>query len=97
MLPLMNRNLFKIYLKLLKKPTVGLDTINYISKKRINELLGNDYEVQDIAKNMIKENIQRKTGLNSTLLANIYISYRRTKKVFKSENSVNIVATKKNN
>ena len=56
MLPLMNRNLFKIYLKLLKKPTVGLDTINYISKKRINELLGNDYEVQDIAKNMIKEN-----------------------------------------
>ena len=72
MLPLMNRNLFKIYLKLLKKPTVGLDTINYISKKRINELLGNDYEVQDIAKNMIKENIQRKTGLNSTLLANIY-------------------------
>lgn len=38
-LPNMNRNLAKIYLKLLNKPTIGLDTITYTTSNRVLEYL----------------------------------------------------------
>ena len=38
-LPLFQKNLAKIYLKILKRPTLGLDTINYVTKGNIIYLL----------------------------------------------------------
>jgi len=95
MLPLMNRLLFKIYLKTLKRPTKGLDTINYITKKTIYRLLlDNDFEIDDIAIIQIKSRIYNKININSNILVRIYLTYSQIKNIFRRENSVNLFAIK---
>jgi len=75
MTPLMNRRLFKIYLKLLKRPTEGLDTINYITRKMIFDYLGNDYRIYDISIIRTKSRIYDKIKINSEILAHAYRAY----------------------
>ncbi len=94
MLPLLNRSLFKIYLKILKRPTTGLDTLNYITKKMIFDYLGNDYRIYDISFIRIKSRIYNKIKVNSKILARIYLTYSQIKNIFRVENSVNIVGKK---
>lgn len=96
MLPLMNNSLFKIYLKILKKPTIGLDTINYITKKMVYKLIGDDdFTIYDITLTQIKDRIHHKIKINSKILAYIYLFYSKIKTMFRSESSVNLVAIKK--
>ena len=94
MLPLMNRSLFKIYLKILKRPIKGLDTINYITKKMIFDYLGNDYKIYDISLLEIKSRIYSKIKINSKILARTYLTYFQIKNIFRRENSVNLLAIK---
>lgn len=94
MLPLMNTSLFKIYLKILKKPIKGLDTINYITKKKVFDYLDNDYKIFDILLNRIKSRIYNKIKTNSKILAHAYLTYSQIKNIFTRENSVNLVAIK---
>jgi len=95
MLPFMNRLLFNFYLKILKKPTKGLKTINYISKNMIIKFIGNDYYIQDINIMQIKERILKKINIKSDILAHVYLKYRQLKRLFTYESSVNLVAIKK--
>ena len=94
MLPLMNRNLFRKYLKLLKRPTKGLDTINYTYKKKIYNLLGDDYQIHNLETSQIKEKLRSKTNIDSELLANAYLLYSRIKNIFRSESSISFSAKK---
>lgn len=94
MLPLMNRSLFKIYLKILKRPIKGLNTINYITPKMIFDHLGNDYSAYDISLNQIKSRIYNKIKIDSTYLARAYLAYSHMKNIFRRENSVNVIAIK---
>jgi len=94
MLPLMNIALFKIYLKILEKPIKGLDTINYITKKKVFNYLDNDYIVYDIPLNCIKARIYNKIGINSEILARAYLTYSQIKNIFRHEISMNLVAIK---
>ena len=92
----MNKSLFKIYLKILKKPAIGLDTINYITKKKVYKLLGDyDFTIYDITLTQIKDRIHHKIKINSKILAYIYLFYSKIKTIFRSESSVNLVAIKK--
>lgn len=95
MLPLMNRRLFKIYLKILQRPTKGLDTINYITKKKIFDYLGDDYRIRDISLIRVKSHIYNKIKINSEILVRAYLAYSEIKNIFRRENSVNLVAVKK--
>jgi ubiquinone/menaquinone biosynthesis C-methylase UbiE len=95
MLPLMNRSLFEIYLKILKKPSKGLGTINYVTKKTIYRLIDNDFDIYDITLNQIKSSIYNKIKINSKKLARAYSTYSEIKNIFRRENSINLVAIKK--
>lgn len=95
MFPLMNRTLFKIYLKILNRPVSGLDTINYITSKMILSYLGNDYRICDISLNRIKSRIYNKIKFDSEILSRAYLKYSQVKNIFRRENSINLVATKK--
>jgi len=95
MLPLMNRSLFKIYLKILKKPTKGLDTINYITKKTIYRFLNNDFEIYDIALIQIKSRICNRIRINSKMLDYFNLTYSQIKNIFRRKNSVNLFAIKR--
>jgi len=95
MLPLMDRSLFKVYLKILNKPTKGLDAINYVTKKTIHRLLANDFETCDIALMRIRSSIHDKTKINSKILARLYLTCSQIKNIFRSENSVNLFAIRK--
>lgn len=95
MLPLMNRRLFKIYLKILKRPTKGLDALNYVTRKMVLDYLGNDYRISDLSLIRIKSRIYNKIKINSNLLAHVYLTYSQIKNIFRRENSVNLVAIKK--
>lgn len=98
MLPLMNRRLFKVYLKILKKPTKGLDTINYITQKKIISLLDDDFEINDLTSTEIRKEITNKTKIKSNIILNlltsIYLIEHKTKNVFRRENGVNLAAQK---
>jgi SAM-dependent methyltransferase len=69
MLPLMNRYMFKMYLMMFGRPTKGLDTINYITKKKIVGFLDDDYRIYDIPLNHIKSRIFSKVKISSNRLA----------------------------
>ncbi|GAH52614.1 unnamed protein product, partial [marine sediment metagenome] len=94
MLPLMNKSLFKIYLRVLNRPTKGLDTINYTTRKMVFNYLDNNYIIYDIPLNRIKIRIYNKIGINSEILARAYLTYSQIKNIFTRENSVNLVAIK---
>lgn len=95
MLPLMNKSFFKTYLRILKKPTRGLDTINYITKKMVYNHLINDYEIQDTSFYQIKSHIYNKIKISSNILTYTYLIYSQIKNIFRRENSINLIAIKK--
>ncbi|MFX0206075.1 MAG: class I SAM-dependent methyltransferase [Candidatus Hodarchaeota archaeon] len=95
MLPLMNKRLFKIFLKLLKRPTEGLNTINYITRKMILDYLGNDYRIYDISLIRIKARIHNRFKINSGILARTYRAYSQIRNICRCENSVNLAVLKK--
>lgn len=95
MLPLMNRRLFKIYLKILKRPTKGLDALNYVTRKMVLDYLGNDYRISDLSLIRIKSRIYDKIKITSEILARIYLRYSEIKNIFRRENNINLVAIKK--
>jgi len=99
MLPLMNRSLFKIYLKILRRPTYGLDTLNYVTKRLVLKYLVNDYEIIDVEFHNIKDRIQKKIKiippLAGDILSRLYITVQKTSNTFRRENNINLVAIKK--
>ena len=95
MLPLMNRSLFKIYLKLFSKPSKGLEAINYVTKKKILRLLGDDFDTYDLTLMRLVSIIHDRIGIHSKILARLYLAYSQIRTVFRSENSLNLVAIKK--
>jgi ubiquinone/menaquinone biosynthesis C-methylase UbiE len=95
MLPLMNRSLFKAYLRALGRPTKGLDTISYTTKKMICDYLSEDYQVCDIRFSEVKSRICDKTRIDSELLTHGYLALSLVKNVFRRENIVDLFAIKK--
>ena len=95
MLPLMNRSLFRAYLRLLDKPTKGLDTVNYITQGRVSRFLGNDFDIENISLNHAKDHLKKKLGVSSDLLARMYMAYGRMFTFLSSEKSVHVMAVKK--
>jgi SAM-dependent methyltransferase len=99
MFPLMNRRLFNTYLKILKRPTKGLTTLNYVTKSSVLKHLGKDYEIVDIDFQNIKEKIQLKYRFcpffTTDILTHIYISIMKISNICRRENNINIVALKK--
>ena len=95
MLPLMNRSLFKIYLKTLKRPTRGLDIINYTTRKRVFRLLlDNDFEIDDIALIKVKSIIHNKFKCNSNSLVRLYLAYSQIAHIFRREKNIQLFAIK---
>ena len=74
---------------------MGLDTINYITKKMVYKLIDNDFIIYDITLTQIKDRIYNKIKINSEMLAHAYLLYSQIKIIFRSESSVNLVAIKK--
>jgi ubiquinone/menaquinone biosynthesis C-methylase UbiE len=95
MLPLMNKKLFVLYLKLLRKPTKGLNSLNYITKKMVYYCLNDDYEIFDVRLNSARSAIKKKICIDSELLACVYLILTNLKYVFTQEKSVILVAVKK--
>jgi 2-polyprenyl-3-methyl-5-hydroxy-6-metoxy-1,4-benzoquinol methylase len=98
MLPLMKKKLFKVYLNILGKPTKGLDTINYITQKKIISFLDDDFKIIDLTSMEIRSGIINKTKVKSNIILNlltsIYLIYRQSRNAFRSENSINLAAQK---
>ena len=98
MLPLMNKRLFKFYLLILKKPTKGLDTINYITQRKIISLLDDDFKIYDVISMAVREGIRNKIKIKSNivlnLLTSVYLIYRLNRSIFRRENSINLAVQK---
>jgi SAM-dependent methyltransferase len=95
MLPLMNRTLYRLYLKMLNRPTKGLDTINYITRRIVLNYLGDDYSIFDISLSQIKLKIYNKIKVNSNIFSRAYLTYSWLKYLFTQEKSINLAAVKK--
>jgi ubiquinone/menaquinone biosynthesis C-methylase UbiE len=96
MLPLMNQRLFKLYLKFLRKPVAGLDTLNYVTKPVLLKYLCDKFEIIDLDIVNIRRRIQKKIILTDKMtnrMARIYM--RLTSNIFTRENNINILAMKK--
>jgi len=94
MLPLMSRKFFIKYLSFLKRPAKGLDSIQYITRKDVLDCLRGRYTIYDAEHLMVKAKIKEKIGIKSDLLSFMYRFYVRIRNVFRSENSVKVVAVK---
>jgi len=106
-LPLFPRPIAKIYLRILGKPISGLNTIQYVTKRRIKKTLRN-YSVEVFDQNrfeIIEQKVKNrmhldKLGLWGNFLGwmgawawRIYASIRR---LFRVEKTINLVIVKKN-
>jgi ubiquinone/menaquinone biosynthesis C-methylase UbiE len=94
MLPLMNKSLLKRCLKIINKPTKGLDTINYITKQMIFDYLNNYYKIYNVSLLKMKSKIYNKIKICSKILSYAYLTYCQFKKIFRRENSINLIAVK---
>jgi ubiquinone/menaquinone biosynthesis C-methylase UbiE len=97
-LPTMNRKLAKIYLTLLRRPTSGLDSLNWTTTPKLLQHLSRYQDVSylDLTQ-LYKEReiakIQKDYKL-SALLAKLIYQLRRTKVLFKQEEHINLVIRK---
>lgn len=99
-LPKMNKKLASIYLKILGKPTIGLDTLAWITTKSILEIL-NKYKnievinLSELYKNRKIEIIKSKYNL-PTYIAKFLVNLIYYKKVYlaKEEKHINLVIKK---
>lgn len=95
MLPLMNRTLFRMYLRIIRRPTQGLNSINYITKKKILRLLGNHYEILDLSMIGAKSKLHEKLKIESSLLTHAYLKLSAMRNLFLQENSICLAAIRK--
>lgn len=98
----MNRKLAYIYLRILKKPTKGLDTINYITSEDISHYLNKYTNIQviDIAKlhkDRLIEKISFKLKVNK-FIAKIIVNmlYYTREYFFIKAKVINMVIIKEN-
>lgn len=95
MLPLMNKKLFKQYLKMLGRPKKGLETIQYIHRRKLESLLKPDCKVVDLSVRKTAALIKRKISVYSKFLAYIWLFSCRVIHLFSCENTLNLAAVKK--
>jgi SAM-dependent methyltransferase len=95
MLPLMNRTLFRIYLRTIRRPTEGLASINYITKKKIFRLLGDNYEILDLPMIAAKSHLHEKFKIESSLLTHAYLKLSAMRNLYRQENSICLAAIRK--
>ena len=99
-LPKMNKKLASIYLKLLGRPTIGLDTLTWITTKSILNILDkyNDIEVINLSQ-LYKDrkiNIIKSKYKLPKFISNIVVNFIYYKKVYmaKEEKQINLVIKK---
>lgn len=97
--PSMNRNLFRLYLKLLGKPNLGLETINDIRPKVIKDFFhGKNYIITDLNHAHVKERIRKKLNIHNSrflsILAKMYLASRMARNFLIRENSSNLLLFK---
>lgn len=99
-LPKMNKKLASIYLKLLGRPTIGLDTLTWITTKSILEILNKYKNIEvinlgELYKYRKIEVIKSKYNL-LMFIANIVVNFIYYKKVYmaKEEKQINLVIKK---
>ena len=86
--------LAKMYLKFLNRPTAGIKTFNYITKKKIINILKNNIE-----HNISITDLQEEKFIKKYKVKNLYFIYRFTKKIkilFKQESTVDLIVKKLN-
>ena len=101
--PKMNKKLASIYLKILRRPTIGLNTLNWTTSKSILKIL-NKYEnieiinLSELYKNRKIEFIKSKYSLPK-FISKILVNLIYYKKVYlaQEEKHINIVVKKGNN
>lgn len=101
--PKVNKNIAKIYLKILGRPTLGLNLINMITKKQLLQYLTKieNVEIIDITESQFRtlvDRIMNKYGLPkllANLLADLYINRRVY--TFKAEKQINLLIVKRGN
>jgi len=107
-IPLFPKTLARFYLKVLGRPTLGLDTINYVTKRNIMRYFKDkQFEVIDLdcvffhkrSKNIIEKFNFKRIGSMGKVLAVIInliytYFYMPIKRMFRSEKSVTIVVRK---
>ena len=108
-IPLFPKLFAKVYLKMLGKPLLGLDSINYVTKKNIMHLLrqNNQVEITDLDKVCFQrrtENIINKfnfkkigsTGKILAVLVNLIYTYfyMPLRRAFRAERSVTLIVRK---
>lgn len=102
-LPKMNKKLASIYLKILRRPTIGLNTLNWTTSKSILKIL-NKYEnieiinLSELYKNRKIEFIKSKYSLPK-FISKILVNLIYYKKVYlaQEEKQINLVVKKGNN
>ena len=101
--PKMNKKLASIYLKILRRPTIGLNTLNWTTSKSILKIL-NKYEnieiinLSELYRNRKIDFVKSKYHLPK-LISNILVNLIYYKKVYlaQEEKHINIVVKKGNN
>ena len=97
-LPLMPCILAKLYLRLLKKPTVGLDTINYITKPYILGFIKGlkkknpqwKIRITEVSKSNFMNDAHRFLRISIPGSYKLYTMYTYLRKLFKSEIYMNL-------
>jgi len=95
MLPLMNRSLMRLYLRFLRKPILGIDTINYITQDRAISVLKDDFEIVDLRLEGPYNKIRNRFGLRSTFLAKLSLILDCLNRAFRREVPVILVGIKR--
>ena len=97
--PNMNRSLFRFYLKLLGKPSPGLDTINYTNPKFFRDFFyDKNYIITDLNHMHVKDRIRKKLKIHNSrflsILTRIYLASRIARNFMTRENSSNLLLFK---
>ena len=102
-LPKMNKKLASIYLKILRRPTIGLNTLNWTTSKSILKILSKYENIEIINLSELYRNrkidfVKSKYHLPK-LISNILVNLIYYKKVYlaQEEKHINIVVKKGNN
>lgn len=100
-LPTMNRQMARIYLKLLRRPTSGLDSLNWTTAPKLLKYLNQYHEISyldmtQLYKDRAITKIQQDYKVPALLAKLIYWS-KQAKTMFKQEQYINLVIRKSTN
>ena len=86
-------NLTKFYLRLLKRPTLGLNTFNYITLKKVIKILKKNHNNKIIIIDLNKQKFINKYKIK--YFYKLYRLIKNMKIIFRKEFSINIIIIKK--